>query len=630
MSLRSKIALVLFVAVAAFTGIDHYLYRKNFETRFQNLDRQNAKEVAGGIQNEVWRVIQELDETGSQLIREVGLSAGSGVEAGKEWVELLDASLKPTIEVVLVLDSEGRVRMRRLLDSTSGEGMDMHEIPNQKLGSYHPLRRTDLGSGGPHGIWMTELGPLLVASAANWEQEGEVLNLILGRFLDEELIAEISAQHGVDIEVLLASGSQLTEAEYEMIYGAPWESAAIVGAAGQDQIQAWTRVDDLSGSPAMLLRMDVPLRGSLLWKEMQHYDLASTMAIVILFPWVILLLLQWVVTGPLAKLTSHATWVSRVDDPSLRLELKRSDEIGVLAQEFDTMLGKLADSREEVVRTARMAGMSEVSVGVMHNVGNVLTSLSTSAGMTRQHLEDISVQDDLRSVRDALEGNRGQLDAYLERDAQGAHLMRFLGAIIEEVDQKTRLAASEMEGLEEGVAHMEALLCSLSQRTGPTEVVEVVDVVRLLDSVVELCLQGHGEGEIRVTRAYGELPKVLLDRNKLMEVLMHLVQNALEATEGQAAGERWLGVSVEAVDGTLAIQIEDNGCGIPEDSLELVFHMGFSTREGARGFGLHFAATSASELGGSVTASSPGDSQGALLDVQLPLRLPESEQLRAG
>lgn len=628
MSLRSKIALVLFAAVAAFTGIDHYLYRLNFETRFRKLDQKDAEATASGIQGDLQGVLQALDRAGAQAVDGLGMTLDEGGQSPPDWDQRLQAELDSAIEVVLAFDAEGRVRLRQLMDPAGGGAIDMREIPNEQLDRFHPLRRS-ASSAGPRGVWMTEYGALLVAAPATWKDGDDELRLVLGRFLDAELLAEWGQKRGVVIEPLLAGGNQLSEAEYAMIYGGPWESASILDSSNKDRIRAWTRIDDLGGSPAMLLRTDVPPRHSLLWSELRQYDLASTIAVAILFPWVILLLLQWVVTGPLAKLTSHATWVSRADDPSLRLGLERTDEIGVLASEFDTMLGKLADSREEVVRTARMAGMTEISVGVMHNVGNVLTSLSTSASMTRQHLEDLSVAEDLRSVREALESNIGQLDTYLAQDSRGSHLMSFLSAIIQELEDKTQLAAGEMGQLYEGVAHMEALLCSLSQRTAPVDVVEVVDVPALLDSVIELCLQNTDDGEIAVERIYADLPSALVDRHKLMEVLMHLVQNALEATEDRSSGKRQLCAVVGVLGDNLSIKVEDNGCGIAADCLEQVFQMGFSTRKDGRGFGLHFAATAAAELGGSVSASSPGPGKGAVLQVQLPLRVPDSGRVGA-
>lgn len=622
MSLRSKIALVLLVAVAGFTGVDHFLYRQNFETRFEGMDHEAATAVASEVQADVERVLGGLEQTGGRIVRNLAFEVEQGTGVDSTWIRQVALALDDSIEVMAVVDGTGAVRTRRVLDPSTGEPSELRELPNEHLNEFHPLRRQGDGGHGLRGIWMTSRGALLVVSVEGWDIGGDVQQLILGRFLDDALLDEIGTRAGVPVQALLVGLSELSDSEYELLYGAAWPTEQITRSLSEGSMRAWARLDDISGSPAVLLRMDVSVQHSLLWAELQQYDVASTLAVVLLFPLVILQLLQWIVTGPLAKLTSHATWVSRADDPSLRLGLERSDEIGVLASEFDTMLGKLADSRAEVMRTARLAGMSEVSVGVMHNVGNVLTSLSTSASMTRQHLQDICVQDDLRAVREALEANIGHLDEYLGADARGSHLMNFLGAIIEEIDQKTNLAAGEMGELNEGVAHMEALLCSLSKETKAVDVAEVVDVCRLVDSVIELALTNSGRATIPISRLYADIPNMMVDRHKLTEVLVHVVQNAIQAMDDLPEEDQLLRVTIEVCDGSLLVELTDNGIGIDPQLLDQIFTMGYTTRGDARGFGLHFAATSTTELGGHLAAQSHGLGQGASLQIRLPLRLP--------
>jgi signal transduction histidine kinase len=66
----------------------------------------------------------------------------------------------------------------------------------------------------------------------------------------------------------------------------------------------------------------------------------------------------------------------------------------------------------------------------------------------------------------------------------------------------------------------------------------------------------------------------------------------------------------------------DNGVGIPKENLTRIFNLGFTTRKGGHGFGLHCAALAAAETGGSLGAQSDGPQLGATFTLDLPLQPP--------
>ncbi len=67
------------------------------------------------------------------------------------------------------------------------------------------------------------------------------------------------------------------------------------------------------------------------------------------------------------------------------------------------------------------------------------------------------------------------------------------------------------------------------------------------------------------------------------------------------------------------IDVEDNGMGIAQDTLEKIFSHGFTTKKSGHGFGLHSCALAARDLGGSLTAASDGPGKGACFTLMLPI-----------
>ncbi|RYG67381.1 response regulator, partial [bacterium] len=115
---------------------------------------------------------------------------------------------------------------------------------------------------------------------------------------------------------------------------------------------------------------------------------------------------------------------------------------------------------------------------------------------------------------------------------------------------------------------------------------------------------------------------ILGDEPRLQQVFWNLVSNALKFTP--KAGQ--IEVSLSKADEFVVVNVKDSGEGIPKDFLPYVFDRfrqanSTSTRQhGGLGLGLAIVRNLAEMHGGSVTAQSEGESQGATFTVRLPLR----------
>ena len=91
----------------------------------------------------------------------------------------------------------------------------------------------------------------------------------------------------------------------------------------------------------------------------------------------------------------------------------------------------------------------------------------------------------------------------------------------------------------------------------------------------------------------------------LITVLGNLIENALDAMEGQQEGE--IGLLLHYQNGWLSCEVSDDGPGIDPAQLEAIFTKGFSTKGENRGVGLFLARQQIQNLGGDITVESePG------------------------
>jgi signal transduction histidine kinase len=143
-----------------------------------------------------------------------------------------------------------------------------------------------------------------------------------------------------------------------------------------------------------------------------------------------------------------------------------------------------------------------------------------------------------------------------------------------------------------------------------------VDVLALTRSVADKA-RHHEAAAARdvAVVAHGPVPPVLADADKLEQVLFNLVENALGYSDGPVA------VHLELLDGELAIEVTDEGPGIPVDQHRLVFQKfgrGRDVRRAGTGLGLYITRGLVEAHGGRVWID-PDTPVGTRVHVRIPV-----------
>jgi signal transduction histidine kinase len=149
-------------------------------------------------------------------------------------------------------------------------------------------------------------------------------------------------------------------------------------------------------------------------------------------------------------------------------------------------------------------------------------------------------------------------------------------------------------------------------------IIEDCDPARALDDAVRLNSSSFDRHGIVVVRDYAEVPKVALDKQKLIQILVNLIKNAKDSLVEGSSLERTLTLRTYVRDDGLAIEVCDTGVGIARENLTRIFSHGFTTKKSGHGFGLHSCANAASEMGGSLAVRSDGPGKGATFTLELP------------
>ena len=613
MSLRSKILLILSAVVVVYAGLDHALQKlvvfRNFRLLEEDGAERDVQRVVQAVQNEVRHVDAVASEWSVRsdvrgLLRD-GADAGSGPDARE-----LE---RDGIGLLAVVRHDGAIESLYVAPP---------ELEPAVRGALPAVRKSTRASG----IVGVQGASLIVSRKAVPDPDDtarELGRIVVGRFLEGRLVEEIGSQTGIDFDLWPLQSASLPAEEHELLASIVDSSGPIVRASGET-LHAYSTLQDLGEAPALLLRANLPRDITGRGAAAVRYGLLSTVFAGLLLMLVLLALLQRAVLRPIAALTEHAVAIGRGEERK-RLSLgragERTDEIGILAREFDGMMDQLVRSRAALVETARAAGMSEIATGVLHNVGNALNSVNTSATLIAEKTAS-SAPEDLRSALAAVRESAGDLSTFLQRDPRGPHFLPLLVALSDQIHEERAGLEAEVRSLAEGVDHIQSLIQAQQGVAGRAGVLETVDLRAPIEAALGMTAPGGRPDEhIEIVREYEEVPPGPIDRHRLTEILVNLVQNARQAIQAANPSTPRLTLRLVRVGTERArIDVEDNGVGIAPENLARIFTHGFTTRRNGHGFGLHASANAATEMGGVLRVRSDGRGRGATFELELPFR----------
>lgn len=299
------------------------------------------------------------------------------------------------------------------------------------------------------------------------------------------------------------------------------------------------------------------------------------------------------ITSPLAELTAASEAVARGERRVELVATERHDEIGRLARAFgtmaasvravqdrleseiDTRTGELTDAvrrlrevDEELRRSERFATLGRLSGAVGHELRNPLGVMSTVV-----------------LLLDGLPDASPKLKEY-------ARLLR------EQIRLSERIISDLLDRARSGAP-----------------VRSSVDVAALLDDVLA---HAAVPAKIRIERRYASpLPRVVLDRDHVRQIVWNLVTNAVHAMQ-ETGGV--LTVLTSVAGGHLRIEIRDTGPGIGETDVDRIFEPMFTTKAHGVGLGLSISREIARANGGDLYVTSM-ERAGACFVLDLPVMI---------
>ncbi|MBW1878967.1 MAG: GHKL domain-containing protein [Deltaproteobacteria bacterium] len=389
-------------------------------------------------------------------------------------------------------------------------------------------------------------------------------------------------------------------------------------------------------SPVSFWLGSVPLFAAILAGRGPAYAMAVLCAITYLTMWVLdgvglgpptalppekFRLIHLAAVSGLALLTVPlALWYQSVNNSVVaRLRAANVHLRAEIDQHFRTRQS-LVELNQELIRQARLVGRAEIATNVLHNVGNALNRVNLLAEEVTEGVSQSRIPKLAKAVA-MLEENREHLASAFPDPDQGKKLLDYLTQVSAHLQEEHERMTHRFQELVGSLDHLKVTVSTqqgYAQRSLFTEVVSLEQAVDEANRFVFLL----GSSDIQVETEVEDIPPLVLDRHRLMEIIVNLLGNARDAVRDSGNPDKRIRLRVRRGDaGRAVIEVSDNGIGLPPGEPDRVFQHGFTTKPDGHGFGLHASAIAAEEMGGTLRCESDGPGRGAVFTLDIPLEL---------
>ncbi len=330
--------------------------------------------------------------------------------------------------------------------------------------------------------------------------------------------------------------------------------------------------------------------------NIQH-DLSLIILLTLSISLLVLVIILSKMTKPIFELISNVKKM-RSGNYNARVEKPTKDELGDLSIAFNEMVGAIKHDREDIERknkelqatntelkelqeqlimSERLAAIGQLAAGISHEIDNPIGIILGYAEYIKSELDDDSpIHDELENIVN-----------------ESKRCRRILGGLL-------NFARSSPSFQEE-----------LNLNDMAKETVAAVSLQSLFKYIKVIEKYDHN------------IPMIMLDRDKVKQVLINLLINAAQAINKE--GKVMVTTKLETEDDKqqIVLCVADNGAGIPPESIKKIFHPFFttkiSTKQKGTGLGLSICQKLIEEQKGTINAKSKVG-EGTTFSISFPVK----------
>ncbi len=558
MTLRTKALLIIGVTLICVVGAFYVTSRFTLMRSLTGIEEQDTQKY---LERVLAALSQEVFDLESNT---VDWSSGDDTytfmeDANIEYIEsnLVDEAFIPLrLNLMLFIHSSGQIVFGKAFDLDNEEEIPIPPSLLKHLSSNGLLVGHPGTEGIASGIILLDEGPMLVVPQPilTSKNEGPARGtLIFGRYLNAAVLDRL-AQVTLSKLAMHSLDSVMPHDFQKVLPSLSEEAPILVQALDTQHIAGYILIKDIYGKPVLMLRTVVRRDIYQLGQNAVIYYILVVLGIGLLAAGALMLIVQKQVLSRFALLIKGVSGIASSGDTTARVSIEGRDELALVAGTINGMLAALQESevelreRYEHERNLRQQLEEEIKKRVefthalVHELKTPITPVLAAAELL---LEEVKDERSMRLVQSI--------------DRSASNLNR-------RIDELLDLARGEVGQLQ--------LDCS-----------SVNPIPLLQEIVAEMIPVASGNRQSLSLELPPSLPTVWADSQRLRQVVLNLLNNALKFTPGGG------GIILRAKEdgANLVVEVEDTGRGMTEEEQQRLFEPYYrleSDRERLSGLGL--------------------------------------------
>ncbi len=273
-----------------------------------------------------------------------------------------------------------------------------------------------------------------------------------------------------------------------------------------------------------------------------------------------------------------------IREQNILLEQKvkeRTKDLEIANDELAKTLKNLTDAQTQLVESEKMASLGQLTAGVAHEINNPINFVTSNINPLKMDIQDLI---EVLGKYDALIEEEGELREKLieiqkyKKDIDFEYSLDEIDSLLTGIEEGAKRTANIVKGLknfsrmdEEGYKHH--------------------NLEEGLDSTL-IILNNALKNKIKLVKDYGGIPKVECRGDKINQIFMNIISNAIQAIEmkEEVTDHETITITTrrEGPD-MVSISIKDTGMGMSEEVKSKIFEPFFTTKPVGQGTGLGMA-----------------------------------------
>jgi C4-dicarboxylate-specific signal transduction histidine kinase len=247
-------------------------------------------------------------------------------------------------------------------------------------------------------------------------------------------------------------------------------------------------------------------------------------------------------TKPFSTTELHVRIKNLVESHQYQRKVSKQNQV------LESTIEQLKETETLLVQTEKLASLGRMSAGIIHEINNPLNFATTGLFTLRK---------------------KGK---YLAPEQQEEY-------------------ADILKDVEEGIKRVKTIVSDLRMFTHPdTESRDQVEVPEVVSAALRF-MSNEWKDKVRIEQKLAEHQTVWANKNKLIHVLVNLLQNSLDALKGKSLANEQPTIEIEGrlEPGKSILVVRDNGAGIGSEHLDKIFDPFYTTKDVGEGMGLGLA-----------------------------------------